>query len=60
VVIGGIYTQEESSTTNKVPVLGDLPYVGFLFKQNSKIDNRNELLIFITPKIIKEGLTLAP
>ena len=60
VVIGGIYTQEESSTTNKVPVLGDLPYVGFLFKQNSKIDNRNELLIFITPKIIKEGLTLGP
>jgi len=59
VVIGGIYTQEESSTTNKVPVLGDLPYVGFLFKQNLKVDNRNELLIFITPKIIKDGLNLA-
>jgi len=58
VVIGGIYTQEERSTTNKVPVLGDLPYVGFLFKQNRKIDNRTELLIFITPKIIKDGLTL--
>ena len=58
VVIGGIYTQEERSTTNKVPVLGDLPYVGFLFKQNLKLDDRRELLIFITPKIIKEGLTL--
>jgi type IV pilus assembly protein PilQ len=58
VVIGGIYTQTENSTTNKVPVLGDLPYVGFLFKQNLKVDNRGELLIFITPKIIKEGLTM--
>jgi len=58
VVIGGIYTQEERSTTNKVPVLGDLPYVGFLFKQNLKLDDRRELLIFITPKIIKEGLSL--
>jgi type IV pilus assembly protein PilQ len=58
VVIGGIYTQEERSTTNKVPVLGDLPYVGFLFKQNLKLDDRRELLIFITPKIIKDSLTL--
>jgi type IV pilus assembly protein PilQ len=58
VVIGGIYTQEERSTTNKVPVLGDLPLVGFLFKQNLKTDDRRELLIFITPKILKEGLAL--
>jgi type IV pilus assembly protein PilQ len=57
VVIGGIYTQEERSTTNKVPVLGDLPYVGFLFKNNVKSDDRRELLIFITPKILKETLT---
>lgn len=57
VVIGGIYTQEERSTTNKIPVLGDLPYVGFLFKNNIKSDNRNELLIFITPRILKETLT---
>jgi type IV pilus assembly protein PilQ len=57
VVIGGIYTQTESSTTNKVPVLGDLPYLGFLFKQNLKVDNRNALLVFITPKILKDGLT---
>jgi type IV pilus assembly protein PilQ len=58
VVIGGIYSQDESSVTNKVPVLGDLPYVGWLFKQNTKRDDRRELLIFITPRIIKEGLTL--
>jgi type IV pilus assembly protein PilQ len=58
VVIGGIYTQDESSTTRKVPVLGDVPYIGFLFKQNIKVDNKNELLIFITPRIIKDALTL--
>ncbi len=58
VVIGGIYTQEERNTTNKVPVLGDLPYVGFLFKQNLKQDDRTELLIFITPKVIKDNVSL--
>ncbi|HTD91500.1 MAG TPA: type IV pilus secretin PilQ [Burkholderiales bacterium] len=57
-VIGGIYTQTENSNTTKIPVLGDLPYVGFLFKQNQKNDNRNELLIFITPKILKDNLNL--
>jgi type IV pilus assembly protein PilQ len=58
VVIGGIYTQDERSTTTKVPVLGDLPYVGFLFKNNQRVDDRRELLIFISPKILKDGATL--
>jgi type IV pilus assembly protein PilQ len=58
VVIGGIYEQTELQGTNKVPVLGDLPYIGFLFKQTTKRDDRRELLIFITPRIIKDGLTL--
>ena len=58
VVIGGIYEQTELQGTNKVPLLGDLPYIGFLFKQTTKRDDRRELLIFITPRIIKEGLTL--
>jgi type IV pilus assembly protein PilQ len=58
VVIGGIYTQEERSQTNKVPVFGDLPFVGWMFKQNLKTDNRAELLIFITPRVLKDGLTL--
>ena len=58
VVIGGIYTQDERSTTTKVPVLGDLPYVGFLFKNNQRVDDRRELLIFISPKILKEGANL--
>ena len=59
-VIGGIYTQDEATTTTKIPVLGDMPYVGFLFKQNQKRDNRSELLVFITPKILKDNLNLRP
>ena len=58
VVIGGIYTQDERSTTTKVPVLGDLPYVGFLFKNNQRVVDRRELLIFISPKILKDGASL--
>lgn len=58
VVIGGIYTQDERSTTTKVPVLGDLPFVGFLFKNNQRVDDRRELLIFISPKILKDGASL--
>ena len=58
VVIGGIYTQDERTTVTKVPILGDLPYVGFLFKNTTKFDNRNELLIFVTPRILKETLRL--
>ncbi|MCX8086789.1 MAG: type IV pilus secretin PilQ [Rhodocyclaceae bacterium] len=58
VVIGGIYEQEESESVRRVPFLGDLPYVGFLFKQREKRDNRVELLIMITPKIIDNALAL--
>ncbi len=58
VVIGGIYTQQESTSTTKIPVLGELPYVGFLFRNNLKSDNRGELLIFITPRVLKDNLNL--
>jgi type IV pilus assembly protein PilQ len=58
VVIGGIYTQEERTTVNKVPLLGDIPYLGFLFKNTLKVDNRNELLIFVTPRILKDTLRI--
>jgi type IV pilus assembly protein PilQ len=58
VVIGGIYEQTQTNQTNKVPVLGDLPYIGFLFKQNDKRDEKSELLVFITPRILKDTLTL--
>jgi len=58
VVIGGIYEQEESDSTTRVPFLGDLPYVGFLFKTKTRKDNRIELLVMITPKIIENALAL--
>lgn len=58
VVIGGIYIQDERTTTTRVPVLGDLPYVGFMFKSQEKKDNKTELLVFITPKILSDTLTL--
>ncbi|MGH8710502.1 MAG: type IV pilus secretin PilQ, partial [Burkholderiales bacterium] len=58
VVIGGIYTQDQNTTINKVPLLGDIPYLGVLFKNTSVRDNKTELLIFITPRILKESLTI--
>jgi type IV pilus assembly protein PilQ len=58
VVIGGIYEQEESDSTTRIPFLGDLPYVGFLFKTRTKKDNRIELLVMITPKIIDNALAM--
>lgn len=58
VVIGGIYIQEERKTVTKVPLLGDIPILGHMFKKNETTDNRRELLVFITPKIINESLSL--
>jgi type IV pilus assembly protein PilQ len=55
VVIGGIYVQTEKNEVNKVPLLGDVPYVGNLFKNTARTVNKTELLIFITPKIVTEG-----
>jgi type IV pilus assembly protein PilQ len=57
VVIGGIYEQQSSKTLSKVPFLGDLPLVGKLFKKKGILDNRRELLIFLTPRIINPALT---
>jgi type IV pilus assembly protein PilQ len=58
VVIGGVYSQTISDGTNKVPWLGDIPGLGFLFRSTAKVDNKSELLIFITPKIIKDAMSL--
>ena len=58
VVIGGIYTQEETYSVTKVPLLGDLPLIGHLFKKRSTRDNRSELLIFLTPRIIDPSLAV--
>ena len=60
VVLGGVYQESKSHTVNKVPFFGDLPVIGNLFKERIKKDTKNELLIFITPRIINNNLSLAP
>lgn len=56
-VLGGIYIQENRNEVDKIPFLGDLPGVGAAFRQTRKVDNKSELLVFVTPKILKESLT---
>ncbi len=58
VVIGGIFSQDERNTTTKVPLFGDIPVLGNLFRNNSKTDNKTELLVFITPRIVDDRLTV--
>jgi type IV pilus assembly protein PilQ len=55
VVLGGIMETERRDSVKKVPFLGDVPGLGMLFRSKSKSDNRDELLIFVTPKILREG-----
>ncbi len=57
VVLGGIYEQTTANDVEKVPFLGDLPLLGHLFRRTSTVDSKAELLIFVTPKILKEGLS---
>lgn len=54
VVIGGIFTQDERVDESKVPLLGDIPFLGNLFKNKSRVSNKTELLIFLTPKVVSE------
>lgn len=54
VVIGGIYTLTERDEVNKVPLLGDVPFLGNLFKNKSRLSNKTELLIFLTPKVVSD------
>ena len=58
VVLGGILDTTKSKSANKVPFLGDIPILGNLFKTTTNINNKTELLIFITPKILREGSNL--
>ena len=55
VVLGGIYETERRDTINKVPFLGDIPGLGYLFRSTSVVSNKAELLIFVTPRILDEG-----
>jgi len=58
VVLGGIYETERRETIKKVPFLGDIPFAGALFRSKQKVDNKAELLIFVTPRILEEGSTI--
>ncbi len=58
VVLGGIYETERRETIKKVPFLGDIPFAGNLFKSKQRLDNKAELLIFVTPRILEEGATV--
>ncbi|SDY46208.1 type IV pilus secretin PilQ [Nitrosomonas sp. Nm58] len=58
VVIGGIFERAEKVTTNKVPLLGDVPLLGNIFKNNAKRDDKRELLIFVTPRILSDNLNM--
>jgi type IV pilus assembly protein PilQ len=57
IVLGGIYEHTTSRNVDKIPLLGDLPGIGFLFRKTNVVDDKKELLIFITPKILDEQLT---
>ena len=54
VVIGGIFTQDERNEINKVPLLGDIPFIGYLFQNRVKSTTKTEMLVFITPKIVTD------
>ncbi len=58
VVIGGIYEQNDRTDITKIPVLGDLPGIGWLFKNNATTSSKTELMVFITPRIVNERLTI--
>ena len=58
VVLGGIYETETAEFQSKVPLLGDVPVLGNLFKNSRKVSNKTELLVFVTPKILREGASI--
>jgi type IV pilus assembly protein PilQ len=58
VVIGGIYEQNDRTDITKIPLLGDLPVLGFFFRNNTTTSAKTELLVFITPRIVNERLTI--
>ena len=58
VVLGGIYETERRETIKKVPVLGDIPFVGAFFRSKQRVNNKAELLIFVTPRILEEGSSI--
>ncbi|UNW11024.1 MULTISPECIES: type IV pilus secretin PilQ [Acinetobacter] len=57
VVLGGIFEQQTANQQTKVPFLGDIPYLGRLFRKDIKSDNKRELLIFVTPRIVNDSVS---
>jgi len=55
IVLGGIYQQSIISSISKVPVLGDIPYFGWLFRNTNQFNEKKELLIFVTPRVVTEN-----
>jgi type II secretory pathway component GspD/PulD (secretin) len=53
-VIGGLLQDQDSTTVNKIPLLGDIPVLGYLFKGETKRKERNNLIIFLTPRIVRD------
>jgi type IV pilus assembly protein PilQ len=58
VVIGGIYEQQQANSTTKVPFFADIPLIGWMFRKNNRFDNKVELLIFLTPRILSDTLSM--
>jgi type IV pilus assembly protein PilQ len=58
VAIGGIYEQDKTDTTTQVPLFGRLPMIGWMFKRHERTDNKDELLIFLTPRILSDKVNL--
>ena len=58
IVLGGVYEQTKTKSIDRVPFFGDLPLVGVLFRKKTETNDKQELLIFVTPKLLKEEITL--
>jgi type IV pilus assembly protein PilQ len=58
VVLGGVFQEESRRSNAKVPLLGDIPLIGSLFSNNIRSQNKRELLIFVTPRVLREGLAV--
>jgi type IV pilus assembly protein PilQ len=56
--LGGIFLQTEQTTTTKIPLLGDIPVIGMFFRQDLRQNDKRELLIFVTPRVIKDSMTI--
>jgi type IV pilus assembly protein PilQ len=54
-VLGGVFEQILRNDTNKVPLLGDIPLLGNLFRNTYKVDSKSEMLVFLTPRLLGEG-----